>query len=302
MASFQAVLLKWFLKLDKLISGSAEELDIRKERIKLEKTAGMFRYSQDVQLKPVSIHDLPAEWIIPTDLVANRTILYFHGGSYNAGSIKTHRVLVANIASASKARLLIVDYRLAPEFPFPAAIEDAKLAYEWLLENGCSPNEVILVGDSAGGGLTLALLHSIKKSKLRMPAAAVCLSPWTDLSGRGESLTKNARKDILLNAENLRKSASIYIGTADVTDPLVSPIYANMEGFPALLIQVGSDELLLSDSSDFAEKAKAAGVDVSLEIWKDMQHVWQFAGGIVPESRQAIAAIGRFIENRYNIK
>lgn len=298
MASLQANFLKGFLKLDKILTGSGEELDISKERIKLEKTARMFRFSQEIKSEPISIYNLPAEWILPAEKISNRTILYFHGGSYNAGSIRTHHVLVANIATASKARALIVDYRLAPEFPFPAAIEDAKLAYKWLLENGCTPDEVVLAGDSAGGGLTLALLHAIKKSKLRMPAAAVCLSPWTDLAGKGESISKNAKKDILLNSENLRKSASIYIGKTNATDPFVSPIYGDLEEFPPLLIQVGSDELLLSDSSDFAEKAKAAGVDVTLEIWKEMQHVWQFAGSMVPESRQAIAAIGRFIDNR----
>jgi len=298
MASIQIVLLKAFLRLDKFFSGDGEELDVKKERISLEKTARLFRYKHDLQTISEDINGIPAEWIIPSNIISNRTILYLHGGSYNAGSINTHRVLVANIATASRARGLIIEYRLAPEDPFPASIHDAKLAYEWLIEKGVSPKELIIAGDSAGGGLALALLISIKHDHLRMPAAVVCLSPWTDLTGKGDSNMKNAKKDILLNAENLRKAADIYKGQASIDDPLISPLNGNMEGFPPLLIQVGSDEILLSDSVDLTSKAKAAGVDVSLEIWKGMQHVWQFAGEMVPESKQAINAIGRFIEAR----
>jgi len=298
MASIQATLLKVFLRLDNYFSGTGTELDVIKERSKLEKTARMFKCKLDIEEIPVSINGIEAEWIIPSNIPTKRTILYLHGGSYNAGSINTHRVLVANLASASYSRALIVDYRLAPEFPYPAAIIDAKLAYDWLLENGISPNELVIAGDSAGGGLCLSLLLAIKENKQKMPAAAICLSPWTDLAGNGKSINKNKRKDIILNAENLRKAANIYKGETKSEDPFVSPIYGDLEGFPPLLIQVGSDEILLSDSVDLASKAKAAGVDITLEIWKDMQHVWQFAGDMVPESKKAIAAIGNFIEKK----
>lgn len=298
MASLQAQFLKLFLKVDRIFSGSADDLDVNKERLALEKTARMFIFPKDVREEIISVNGFSALWVIPYNYQTNRTILYFHGGSYNAGSIKTHRHLVANIAVASKARALIVEYRLAPENPFPAAIQDAKTSYEWLIDNGCPPKNIILAGDSAGGGLILALLHSIKSSNMKMPAAAVCLSPWADLTGSGDSILTNARKDILLNINNLNKSADIYVGKADIKDRLISPLFGTMESFPPLLIQVGSDELLLSDSVSFSEKARKSGVDVTLEIWQDMQHVWQFAGAMVPESLRAIQAIGKFIDSK----
>lgn len=298
MASIQAEILKSFLIVDQWLTGSGDELDIDKERKKLEKTAKMFKCIHSVQNNPVTIDGTPAEWIIPNQTESNRTLLYLHGGSYNAGSINTHRVLVSNIASIANTRALIIDYRLAPEFPFPASIQDANKVYKWLLDNGNSPKEIIIAGDSAGGGLTLALLLVLKNEGKNTPAAAVCLSPWIDLEGKGESISKNKKRDILLNEKNLRKSADVYRGATDIKNPLISPIYGDLKGLPPLLIQVGSDELLLSDSVDFAAKAKTEGVDVTLEVWKDMQHVWQFAGGMVPESRKALNAIGKFINEK----
>ncbi|HBG74606.1 MAG: hypothetical protein A2X25_11275 [Chloroflexi bacterium GWB2_49_20] len=299
MASYQAIALKLFFRIDNLLSGPREELDAQKERRELEKMVRLFKYMQEVQTIPISVHGIPAEWILPSDIVLKRTILYLHGGSYIAGSLNSHRIFVANLAAAAKARALIIDYRLAPEFPFPAAIQDAKLAYGWLLENGNSPNEIIIAGDSAGGGLALSLLLVIRNLKQDLPAMAICLSPWTDLTVSGESVLLNAKKDIILNAENLKKAAKLYLGEVGAEDPLASPIFADLKGLSPMLIQAGSDEILLSDSVNLVTSAKAAGVDATLDVWKDMQHVWQFAGSLVPEARQAVSAIGNYIENRW---
>jgi monoterpene epsilon-lactone hydrolase len=300
MPSIQSKLVKILLSMGNSVSDSREKLDVKKERIELEKLGKMFKATGKARLVPVSVASLQAaDWVIPKDLETKRTILYFHGGSYNAGSAISHRGFVTDLAIASKAQALIVDYRLAPENPFPAAIEDATTAYDWLVQNGISAGNIIVAGDSAGGGLTLALLVKLRDQKKTMPAMAVCLSPWTDLAGTGESIQKNAKKDIILHSENLKKSAKLYLGIASAKEPYASPLYADFNGFPPLLIQVGSDEILLSDSVNLAAKAKAAGVDVTLEVWEDMQHVWQFAGKLVPEAWKAIQSIGHFIDSRY---
>jgi monoterpene epsilon-lactone hydrolase len=238
---------------------------------------------------------VPAAWIIPPGLETKRTVLYLHGGSYNAGSIASHLPLTGSIALAAKARVLAIDYRLAPEHPFPAAVEDALAAYQWLLKESAEASQIVVAGDSAGGGLTLSLLLSLRDKGLPLPAAAVCLSPLTDMTLSGESWTTNARTDFMLKRIIVVKSAEIYYREANPRAPLLSPLFADLAGLPPLLIQVGSEEVLLSDSILFAEKARAAGVDVTLENWKGMQHVWQYAASMLPEARQAVARIGEFI-------
>jgi monoterpene epsilon-lactone hydrolase len=299
MPSLQARLLKGLLRLNNRFSGSREDLDIGEERKALEKLARGFNNRQHAEHTPVSINGLLAEWIVPQHISPGRTILYLHGGSYVAGSINSHRSIATSIAISARARALIIEYRLAPEFPFPAAIEDAKSAYDWLRANGISPKEIIFVGDSAGGGLALALLNLINLKADTMPAMAICLSPWIDLTEKVEPEIDNSRKDAILNAVNLKKAAKLYLEKEDPKNPLASPIYAELKNLPPILIQVGSDEILLSDSINYANLAKDAGVDICLEIWDDMQHVWQFAGNLVPESRKAISSIGNFIEKRY---
>ena len=203
--------------------------------------------------------------------------------------------MVSRIARASNARALSIDYRLAPEHPFPAAVEDATAAYKWLLAQGYKPARIVVAGDSAGGGLTLALLLAIRDAELPMPAAAVPISPWTDLEGTGESVRTRAARDVMVTQENLADSAKQYYGKHDPKDPLVSPVHANFRGLPPMLIHVGDAEILLDDATRVAKSAKLAGVDVELEVWDDMPHVWHVFAKILPEGQQAIDKIGKFV-------
>ena len=296
MLSWQARVLKAYLHIKRLVSPTRGILDVQKERVELEALAAMFKPPANIHRTTIVANDVPSEWIVPVNLSTERILLYLHGGSYNAGSINSHRSMVANLAAAANARAMIIDYRLAPEHPYPAALEDAIAAYQWLMNNMHPSSQIAVIGDSAGGGLALALLIHLRDEGIPLPGMAICISPWTDLSGSGESMRTNAKTDIILDAQNLAKSAAIYLGNTDPCDPLASPVYANLNGLPRLLIHVGSDEILLSDSTVLAMRARAAGVDVTLEVWEHMQHVWHFAASFVPESRQAIARIGEFVQ------
>ena len=238
---------------------------------------------------------VPAEWVEMPGAVPGRTLLYLHGGGYVVGSPHTHRSLVARIAAATKARCLVIDYRLAPEHPFPAAVDDAVAAYRWLLARGQERARLVVAGDSAGGGLTLATLLALRDSGGPLPAAGVCLSPWTDLEGTGDSASDPSVGDPMIDVDGLRASGHDYLGGADPTHPLAAPLHADYRGLPPLLIQVGTREVLLDDSTRVAAKAKAAGVDVTLERGEGLIHVWQFFGPDVPESVSAIARIGEFV-------
>jgi acetyl esterase/lipase len=204
--------------------------------------------------------------------------------------------MVARIARASQARALSIDYRLAPEHPFPAALEDAVAAYRWLLAQGYQPGKIVIAGDSAGGGLTIAALLSIRDAQLPMPAGAVPISPWTDLGGTGESIKTRAARDPMVGGDRLYPMAKQYLGKAEHTNPLASPIHADFHGLPPMLIQVGDAEVLLDDANRVAERAKAAGVKVELEVWDDMIHVWHVFAKILPEAQQAIDKIGKFVQ------
>jgi monoterpene epsilon-lactone hydrolase len=253
------------------------------------------RVATDVTCEPVDAGGVPAEWIAAPGAVKDRVILYLHGGGYVIGSINTHRAMIARIARASNARALAIDYRLAPEHPFPAAVDDATRAYKWLLAQGYKPQKIVIAGDSAGGGLTLATLIALRDSGQPLPAGAVPISPWTDLEGTGESVRSRAEKDPMVAQDNLAESAKQYYGAHDPKDPLVSPLHANFRGLPPMLIQVGDAEILLDDATRVAERAKLAGVDVELEVWDDMIHVWHVFAKLLPEGQQAIDKIGKFV-------
>jgi len=297
MASWQFKLIKLFFRVRRVINPPAGKLDVARERADTESMAANFPTRIEFTCTPLEVNQVPAEWIMPSAASADRVILYFHGGSYNSGSLESHRSHVANIAHAAKARLLNIDYRLAPEHPFPAAVEDATASYRWLLENQVEPHSIIVAGDSAGGGLTLVLLVKLRDAQLPLPAAAVCLSPWTDLTCSGASWKANVRKDLMLDSRSILESAQLYVGKADPRTPLASPLYADFTGLPPILIQVGSHELILSDSTGVAERAKVAGVEMTLEVWEEMQHEWQFAANMLPEARQALQHIGQFVES-----
>ena len=298
MPSWQFLLIKTIFQIRRLLNPPTGMLDVEKERAETEAMAANFRTKLQLTCIPVIANGVPAEWITTPTSSADKVVLYFHGGSYNSGSIESHRSLAANIVHEAKARALNIGYRLAPEYCSPAAFEDAKIAYRWLLENHVSPDHIIVAGDSCGGGLALSLLIDLRDEKLPLPAAAVCLSPWTDLTCTGESWETNRKKDIMLDPGALRKSAQLYLGGADPRTPFASPLYGDLKALPPILIQVGSSELLLSDATSFAERAQAAGTKVTLQVWKGMQHEWHFAVNILPEARQAIQQIGQFIQEQ----
>jgi acetyl esterase/lipase len=294
MLSWQARVLKTWLTVKKLIPETAT-VDVQQNRLNLDLAAEIFRPMVPIEHIGISANGVPGEWVIPAGVESGRIIYYLHGGAYNAGSARSHRALAANIAAAAQARALVIDYRLAPEHPYPAALEDAISAYQWLLQKDISPKNIAVVGDSAGGGLTIALLIALRERGIPLPAAAAVMSPWTDLTASGESWQNNAHQDYLINAQKLKTAARLYLGDAEPHDPLASPLYGDLHGLPPLLIQVGCEEILLSDSTRLAENARRAGVEVTLEIWEGMQHVWHFAANILPEARQAIEKIGQFI-------
>jgi acetyl esterase/lipase len=241
---------------------------------------------------------VPAEWVVAPGADARRVILYLHGGGYTIGSINTHRELAARLSRAAAARVLVIDYRLAPEHPHPAAVDDATAAYRWLLANGVDPARIVVAGDSAGGGLTVATLVALRDAHTPLPAAGVCLSPWVDLEGSGESMTTKAAVDPMVQRDGLLKMAAAYLAGQDARTPLAAPLYANLSGLPPLLIQVGTAETLLDDSTRLAERARKAGVNVTLDPWEDMIHVFQAFATYLPEARQAIDRIGEFVKQR----
>jgi acetyl esterase/lipase len=249
----------------------------------------------DITTTPVDAGGVPAEWITVPGAVAERVVLYLHGGGYVVCSVSTHRDLISRIARAAEARALGVEYRLAPEHPFPAAVEDATAAYRWLLASGVNPAAIAIAGDSAGGGLTLATLVALRQAGDPLPAAAVCLSPWVDLEGVGDSMTTKAAADPFVRQEMIQFMAQHYLGDHSPRTPLAAPLYADLHGLPPLLIQVGTAETLLDDSTRIAERARAAGVQVTLDVWDDMIHVWQLFAPMLPEGQQAIERIGAFI-------
>jgi len=228
----------------------------------------------------------------------DRVLLYFHGGGYQIGSPATLRRMVALLAADAQARVLSVDYRLAPEHPFPAAVDDAVAAYRWLLGGGTDPATVALAGDSSGGGLALATLVALRDAGEPMPAAAFAISPWTDLALTGESLRTRAAAEMMVRPDGMPETAALYLAGADPRHPHASPLYADLRGLPPLLIHVGDAEVVLDDSTRFAARAREAGVDVTLEVWDEMPHVWHAFAGLLPEADQAIARAGRWLRAR----
>ena len=248
-------------------------------------------------------HDAPldGEWIEPAapDHAAwRRCILYFHGGAYVAMSAQTHRSVTSRLAGWSNTRLFALNYRLAPEHPFPAALDDALAAYHALIAAGIEPNRVVLAGDSAGGGLALALLVALRDAHEKLPAAGVLFSPWTDLAATGGSIAANDKSDALFFGSWIAPEARHYLGETPATDPLASPVYADLTGLPPLFIQVGDSEVLLDDSRRVFENARKAGVEATLQIWHGVPHGWQIFAPILPEGRAALQQASEFIAAR----
>ena len=260
-----------------------------------EKYTKRFRTIPDgADMQSVNAGGVSAEMISWREYDEGRIVLYLHGGAYVIGSPRTHRDLILRIARRCRARVLTIDYRLAPENPHPAALEDALAAYRWLIETGSDPKRIVIMGDSAGGGLTLALIMALRDSGDPMPACAVCLSPWTDLTVSGESMKTHRRKDPLLDPEYIQYYARLYASENDAAKPYVSPLFGDFRALPPLLIHVGGAEVLLDDSLRVAEKASSAGVLVELKVWPGMIHVFQALAAVLPDSRRALREIGEF--------
>jgi len=265
-------------------------------RAAYEEIASHNRLSPDFKCQPVYAGGVSAEWISGVRAHDGPVILYLHGGCYATGSVDTHRDLMIRLSIATSMRVLGLNYRLAPMHPFPAAVEDASAAYRWLLGAGIAAGRIAMAGDSAGAGLALAAILTIRDGGLPVPGAVVCLSPWVDLAVSGASMENKAAEDPIVSREMLLGWRRLYLGDSDPRTPLASPLYANLRGLPPMLIQVGSGEVLLDDSTRLAERALAAGVDTTLEVWPQMIHVWQSFAPILPEARQSIERIGQFIK------
>ncbi len=251
-----------------------------------------------VTCTPVEAGGVSAEWSVADGSAEDKVILYLHGGGYVMGSAGSHRDVTGRLSKASGARVLSLNYRLAPEHPFPAPVDDAVGAYRWLLAQDISPSDIAIAGDSAGGGLAFATLLALRDAGDPLPAAGVGISPWVDMEGTGESMTTRAAVDPVVQKEGLLEMAKLYLGDTEPKNPLAAPLHANLAGLPPLLIQVGDAETLLDDATRITERARKAGVDVTLKIWDEMPHVWHLFAPILPEGQQAIEEIGTFFKER----
>ena len=270
--------------------------DIEATRAGLEAMVGGFPLLPDTKVEEVEVGANLADWISVPESDGGRVVLYLHGGGYVIGSRRTHRELAARIAAASCARVLVLEYRLAPEAPFPAAVDDATAAFGWLRSEGIDAGSIAIAGDSAGGGLTLATLLALRDAGDSLPGCAICLSPWTDLEGTGASARPGAVDDPMVDVAGLRAMGRLYAADA-IRNPLAAPLHGDFAGLPPLLIQVGTREILLDDATRVAERARGQGVEVTLEIEDGAPHVWQVFPGI-PESTAAVERIGAFVRER----
>ena len=249
----------------------------------------------DISLQPVSADGVPAEWTMAPGADPSRVLLYLHGGGFSVGSIVSHRAMVAETGRAAQARSLAIDYRRTPEHPYPAALDDALKAYQWLLGQGVRPSRVAIGGDSAGGGLTLATMLALRDRGLPLPACAWVISPWVDMEARGNTYATKAAVDPMISKDYILELARWYLAGTAPTTPLAGPIHADFRGLPPVLIQVGTAETLLDDSIALAARAGAADVRVTLEIWPDMIHAFPLFHQQLTDGRRAIAAAGAFI-------
>jgi len=268
--------------------------DIGQRRRDIDERGKQCKLPADVTVEPVTANGVKAEWSTTPDADRSRAILYLHGGGYVIGSLDSHRHVAAEDGRAARARTLALDYRLAPEHPFPAAVHDAVAGYRFLLDGGVQPGGITIAGDSAGGGLVVAAMLAIRDAGLRQPACGWAISPWVDMEAIGDSMTSKAATDPTVQKAGILDMANLYLHGADPRSPLAAPIYGDLRGLAPLLIQVGAAETLLDDAIRLARVAGAADVAVDLQIWPEMIHVWQLYHPELSAGRRAIAAGGEF--------
>ena len=296
MPSLQSRMMAFWIQRMNIFGG--KKIDPVAMREKAEKATARIKPPRGVERIPVEAGGVDSEWLIPRGAPTDSALLYLHGGAWFLGSTNTHRHLTGTLAQVSGIRVLAINYRLAPEHPFPAALQDCQAAYEWLLSTGVRPEKVVVAGDSAGGNLALALLVTLRDQGIPLPAGAVGLSPATDLTGSGESNQTRRRLDPYFRNMGKNSLTSDYLGDSDPRHPLISPLFADLAGLPPLLLQVGDHEILLDDSVRFGERARAAGVEVQVDIFPGMFHVFQLYTGLLPEARQAVDQMAKFIHSR----
>jgi epsilon-lactone hydrolase len=254
--------------------------------------------ADDVELHAVDLEGLPEEWSIAPGSDASRVLMFLYGGGYCSGSIISHRRMVTEAGRAARVRTLAVGYRLAPEHPFPSGFDDALTAWRFLRSQGIAAAHIAIGGDSAGGGLTVALINRLRDSGKELPGCAWLVSPWTDLTMSGTTLVTKDAVDLLIHKAYLEELADAFLAVKiERKDPRVSPLYADLRGLPPTLIQVGSDETLLEDATRFASKAGAAEVPITLEIWPHMIHAWHLWNAQLAQGRQALGSAGAFIRS-----
>src|SRR5215831_8438389 len=268
--------------------------DYRQRRKDMDARALEYKIAPDVAVEPVTANGVRAEWTSTPSDARDAALMWLHGGGYVIGSLVSHRHVVSEAGRAAKAWALALDYRLAPEHPFPAAVEDAVSGYRYLLSRGIRPGHIAIAGDSAGGGLVIAAMLAIREAALPQPACGWCISPWVDMEGIGESMSAKAEADLMVQKAGLLEMAKLYLGGADPRSPLAAPIYADLKGLAPLLIQVGATETLLDDAIRLAKVAGAADVRVDLQVWPEMVHVWHLFHPELQAGGRAIEAGGEF--------
>ncbi|MSP03128.1 MAG: alpha/beta hydrolase [Acetobacteraceae bacterium] len=268
---------------------------IADRRTSFDAFAKAFPTADDIVVEPVSANGVLAEWNSAPGADTSRAVLYLHGGGYVIGSLDSHRHVTSEIARDLGARTLALHYRLSPEQPFPAPVEDAVAGYRYLLSQGIAPGNIAIAGDSAGGGLVVAALVAIREAGLAQPSCGWCISPWVDLEGLGGSMTSKAAEDPMVQKEPLLEMSVLYLNGADPRSPLAAPMYADLRGIAPLFIQVGAAETLLDDSIRLSGIAGAAHVPVTMEVWPEMVHVWHLFHPRLAAGRRAITAGARYV-------
>jgi acetyl esterase/lipase len=295
MSSIQAKIAKFVLRLQPY---SWAQGTVQEQRSRQEKSTRFFKIPKGVHCQPFRINDITAEWISCSD-AKDGVILYLHGGAYSLGSINIHREYLSRLALTTRQTVLAINYRLAPEHPFPAAVEDSLISYRWLLSQGTNPSRIVIAGDSAGGGLALSTLVSLRDAGDLLPACAVCISPWVDLTSSVKSANSRINIDPILNFKLLEMYAKYYAGDLQRNIPLISPVFADLKGLPPLLIHVGTNEILLDQATQILENARIAGVNVTLKTWEGMFHVFQLLA-FLPETQYSLDHINQYIGSVFN--